>query len=115
MDALTQNHLDDIRTIRNDNLNEWGHADWSILDDRRGPLPEFPVNIFSDGLRAYLKRAAAGAGVTVAHVAVPLISIASGLVGTARRVQPARGWSEPLAIGPLSSDFPAQEKHPASA
>ena len=91
-------HRDDLRVIINDNAAEWGQPDWSILDTRRGNLPDFPADIFTDRLRAYLERAAAGAGVTVAHVAVPLLAISSGLVGCSRMVQASTSWREPIAL-----------------
>ncbi len=89
---------DDLDIIRRDNQAEWGEADWTLLDDRRGDLPEFPLNVFSDDLREFLGRAAIGAGVTIGHVVVPLLSIASGLVGNSRRVKASPAWVEPLAI-----------------
>jgi hypothetical protein len=57
----------------------WANPDFSILDDRRGTLPEFPIDVFSPKCQAWLKPAAAGAGATVDHVAVPR-SIASPCV-----------------------------------
>jgi hypothetical protein len=98
MNTLSQLHRDDLKVIVNDTIAEFGPADWSILDDRRGDLPEFPGGIFTDSLRGYLERAAAGAGVTVAHVAVPFISIASGLIGCSRLVQASKGWREPIVV-----------------
>ena len=61
-------------------LHSWESPDWSILDDRRGELPDFPLDCLGGSLRAWVERAAAGAGVTVAHVAVPALVIASSLV-----------------------------------
>ena len=110
--TLTQTQRDDLRAITNDSLQEFGPADWSILDDRRGTLPEFPSGVFTDSLRTYLERAAAGAGVTVAHVAVPLISISSGLIGCSRMVQPSSGWREPLAIWSALVGFSGTGKTP---
>ena len=46
----------------------------------------------------WLASAAHGAGVTAGHVAVPAITIAAGLVGTAMRVRASRSWSEPLTL-----------------
>ena len=46
----------------------------------------------------FLERSAHGAGVMVDHVAVPLLSIASSLVGTSRRIAPSRSWSEPCTL-----------------
>jgi uncharacterized protein DUF3987 len=77
-------------------LHDWDAPDWSILDDSRGELPEFPLDCLSAPVRAWVKRAANGAGVTSAHVAVPAIGIASSLVGMARRVQASRSWKVPM-------------------
>jgi hypothetical protein len=76
----------------------WREPDWSLLDDRRGQLPRFPVDVLATEWQTWLKRAAHGAGVTPGHVAVPLLSVASSLLGTARRVRPSRSWSEPLTL-----------------
>ena len=74
----------------------WGNPDWSIIDDRRGSLPDFPLDTLSLACRRWVERAAYGAGVTPAHVAIPLIGITSSLIGTKRRVQPNPTWSEPM-------------------
>jgi hypothetical protein len=76
----------------------WGEPDWSILDDRRGDLPDFPINGLSPAWRAWIVRAAHGAGVTPGHIAVPLLGVLGGLIGTARRVRASRSWSEPLTL-----------------
>jgi hypothetical protein len=74
----------------------WEEPDFTLLDDRRGELPEFPVGALPASLHDWLHRAAHGAGVTVDHVAVPLLGIASSLIGTARRIKASRSWSEPM-------------------
>src|SRR5262249_6005371 len=78
--------------------HDWSDPDLSILDDRRGDLPDFPIEVLSPLWQAWAAREARGAGVTVAHVFVPLLAIASSLVGTARRIRPSRSWSEPLTM-----------------
>jgi hypothetical protein len=88
----------DALIVRADVLSEWGEPDWAILNDRRGNLPDFPSDALIQPLREYVDRASFGAGVTFAHVAVPLLSIASGVIGTARRIQASRSWIEPLSI-----------------
>jgi Protein of unknown function (DUF3987) len=74
----------------------WGDPDWSILDDRRGELPDFPINTLSAPCQEWVERAAHGAGVTPAHVAAPLLGIASALIGTGRRSQASRSWTQPM-------------------
>jgi hypothetical protein len=76
----------------------WDEPDCALLDDRRGELPDFPVEALPASLHGWLLRAARGAGVTPGHVAVPLLGIASSLIGTARRVRACRSWSEPLTL-----------------
>jgi hypothetical protein len=77
-------------------LHDWDAPDWSILDDRRGELPEFPLDCLSNPVRAWVERAARGAGVTAAHVAVPALGIASSLIGMARRVKATSSWIYPM-------------------
>ena len=76
----------------------WAEPDGALLDDSRGELPDLPVEALPASLRDWLLRAARGAGVTPAHVAVPLLGIASSLIGTARRVRACRSWSEALSM-----------------
>jgi hypothetical protein len=76
----------------------WDDPDWSLLDDRRGTLPEFPAGVLSDKWEEWLARAAHGAGVTHGHVAVPLLATVASLIGTACRIRPSRSWSEPFTL-----------------
>jgi hypothetical protein len=78
--------------------DEWNYPDWSIIDDRRGELPEFPIDALAAPWQTWVERAAHGAGATPAHVAVPLLAIASSLIGTVRRVEVSRSWSQPMTM-----------------
>jgi hypothetical protein len=75
---------------------EWDEPDMSILDSRRGELPDLPIDVFPQRMHRWMMDAARGAGVTVEHIALPLIGIASGLIGVARRVQATRSWQQPM-------------------
>jgi hypothetical protein len=75
--------------------HDWDDPDWSLFDDRRGELPGFPVSTMPGA--EVIMRAAHGAGVSFDHVAVPLLAIASGVIGTARRIKASRSWTEPAA------------------
>src|SRR5262249_21710051 len=46
----------------------------------------------------WVLRAAHAAGVTPDHVIVPLLAIASSLIGTARRIKASGTWFEPLTM-----------------
>jgi Protein of unknown function (DUF3987)/Bifunctional DNA primase/polymerase, N-terminal len=97
---------------RNAETGTWGEPDSTLLDDRRGELPDFPVEALPASVQAWLLRAARGAGVTPAHVAVPLLGIASSLIGTARRVRACRSWSEPLTMWVAVIGFSGTGKTP---
>jgi hypothetical protein len=76
----------------------WDDPDGTLLDDRRGELPGFPVDVLTPIWRELLMRTSHGAGVRPEHVAVPLLGVASSLIGTARRVRASRSWSEPMTL-----------------
>jgi hypothetical protein len=84
------------RKQRQRETGDWSEPDLSILDDRRGELPELPIEVFPQTLHPWLRGAARGAGVTVGHIALPLIGMGSGLIGVARRVQATRSWQQPM-------------------
>jgi Protein of unknown function (DUF3987) len=92
------NDDDDTLTKEADAGPSWDYPDLSLLDDRRGELPPFPLDVFSPSLQEWATNAAHGAGTTVDHVLVPLLSIASSLIGTARRPQASKSWSEPSTL-----------------
>jgi hypothetical protein len=93
-------------------IHDWSDPDWSILDDRRGELPEFPLDLLPNQAREWVESAAHGAGVTPAHVAVPLLGAASSLIGTARRVQAATSWTQPLTTWTALVGFSGDGKTP---
>src|SRR5262249_40226892 len=90
----------------------WREPDISILDDRRGDLPEFPLDVVPSVFRQWIERAAYGAGVTAAHVAVPAMAIASSLIGTSRRVRASSSWSEPMTFWAAVVGFSGSGKTP---
>ena len=56
------------RGEQTDAADPWDDPDWTVLDDRRGELPEFPTDVLRNlSCRRWLEGAAHGAGVTPAH------------------------------------------------
>ncbi len=76
----------------------WENPNLETFEDSRGNLPEFPTDILDPEWGDYIERAARAAGVTPAHVAVPLVGIISGVIGCSYRIKASRAWSEPCAI-----------------
>jgi hypothetical protein len=92
--------------------HSWDDPDFSILDDRRGDLPAFPTELLRGPWRQWLPDAAKGAGATPGHVIVPLLAISSSLIGTARRIQPVKSWSEPMSMWTAIIGFSGTGKTP---
>jgi len=86
------------RSAPNASVHSWDDPDWSIFDDRRGDLPDFPLDVLTPAWQELLLRSSHGAGVRPEHVAIPLLGVASSLIGTARRISPSRSWSEPMTM-----------------
>ena len=84
------------RKQRQRETGHWDSPDVSLIDNRRGELPDLPLAAIPQPIHRWLTDAALGAGVTVDHIALPLIGIASGLIGVARRVQATRSWRQPM-------------------
>ena len=78
--------------------HSWVTPDESLLEDRRGELPEFPCDVFPLPLSSWLLRATRGAGVRIDHIAIPMLGVASSLIGKARRVQASTSWIEPTTL-----------------
>jgi Protein of unknown function (DUF3987) len=104
--------MDQIHTQTDKTAYDWEEPDWSILDDRRGELPHFPIEALPGVCRGWVERAAHGAGATAAHVAVPMLGIISSLIGTARRVKASRSWTEPLTCWTAVVGFSGTSKTP---
>jgi hypothetical protein len=83
------------KPIRSPAINVWDDPDWSLLDTQRGSLPEFPLEVLSPNLQEVIRRTSNGAGVTPAHVVVPLLGISSGLIGYSRRIKATTSWVQP--------------------
>jgi Protein of unknown function (DUF3987) len=76
----------------------WENPDESLLEDRRGDLPDFPHEVLPPRLVNWLLPATCGAGTLTDHVALPMIGVASSLIGKARRVQASSSWLEPMTL-----------------
>src|SRR5262249_36342540 len=83
------------RRHRDRTIHDWDDPDRSLLDTQRGNLPDFPLEVLSPQLQEVIRRTSKGAGVTHAHVAVPLLGISSGLIGYSRRLRATASWVQP--------------------
>lgn len=90
----------------------WTEPDWSLIDDRRGELPEFPADLLGERLREWLMPAARGAGVRPDYVVIPLLTVASSLVGASRQVRASRTFAQPITLWTSVLGFSGSGKTP---
>jgi hypothetical protein len=62
----------------------WEDPDMSLIEDRRGELPEIPLNALTPTWHDWAERASHGAGVRPDHVILPKLVTASSLIGCGR-------------------------------
>jgi hypothetical protein len=101
------------RKHRDRTIHDWDDPDWSLLDTQRGSLPDFPLEVLSPNLQEVIRRTSTGAGVTPAHVAVPLFGISSGLIGYSRRVNATASWIQPATCWTALVGYSGTGKTPA--
>jgi hypothetical protein len=90
----------------------WEDPDLSILDDRRGELPKFPLDTLQPKqLLEWVTRHARSTGTTVDHVAAPLLGVASSLIGSARGVR-AKSFVQPATVWTFMIGYSGTGKTP---
>ncbi|MEM8549173.1 MAG: DUF3987 domain-containing protein [Verrucomicrobiota bacterium] len=70
-------------------------ADATPMADRQEP---FPLEVLPQKLRDFLRNASKAMGCSVDMIAVPMLAVAAGAIGTTRRMQVKEGWYEPAVI-----------------
>jgi hypothetical protein len=87
----------------------------AILSRSAAPAPAMPVDVFGPFWRFWLIRTAEGSNAPVDYVAMPLLAVASALIGNARWAAAWPGWAEPPALWCCSVGNPSQGKSSGAA
>jgi hypothetical protein len=82
----------------------------SILDRSTCQAPELPLAVFGPFWADWIAQAAEGANAPPDYVALPLLALASSLLGNARWVVGWKGWAEPPALWCASVGNPSSGK-----
>jgi hypothetical protein len=94
---------------------EWREIDPSLLEERRGTVPSFPVDIMPPAWRAWLGDTAAAAGAPVDYAAQALFAAVSGLCGAGAAVRVTPTWQEPLVLWQVAVGRVSSGRSPARA
>src|SRR6266851_9962102 len=76
----------------------WPAIDTSLLDDGRGAVPPFPIDLIPQPWRDWTADRARGAGAPVDYAAQALLAAVSGVCGAGVEVKITPEWSEPLVL-----------------
>ena len=88
----------DLRDRDDDSPLPWPVIDTSLLDDGRGPVPPFPIDLIPQPWRDWTADRARGASAPVDYAAQALLAAVSGVCGAGVEVKITPEWSEPLVL-----------------
>jgi uncharacterized protein DUF3987 len=93
----------------------WPDFDVSLLDNGRGAVPAFPIDLMPQPWRDWLADAARTAGAPVDYVVQALFAAVAGVCGTAAQVRVTPDWTEPLVLWQALVGTSSSSKSPAIA
>ena len=76
----------------------WSEIDLSILEEKRGAVPPFPLDLLPHPWRDWVSDTAASAGAPTDYVAQAVLAAFAGLCGAGVAVRITPVWSEPLVL-----------------
>jgi hypothetical protein len=86
----------------------------AVLHRTTLPTPTLPIAAFGPFWADWITRAAVGANAPLDYTAMPLLAVASALVGNARWVTAWTGWSEPPVLWLAGVGDPSSGKTPGA-
>jgi Protein of unknown function (DUF3987) len=103
-DVKTEHGIDEVRQMfdsdeadephRGDKSTGWPEPDMHLIEDDRVPPPPFDRNALPPAWRDWIRNTAEDCGAPEDYIAATLMSVASAVIGNARRVSPWGGWVE---------------------
>ncbi len=93
----------------------WGEIEPSLLEDARGPVPAFPLELLPPFWRDWVAATARSAGAPIDHVALSVLAAVAGLAGARAQVRLTPHWVEPLVLWLAMIGAPSSGKSAAMA
>ena len=93
---------------------DWPEMDVSILEEKRGIVPPFPLDLLAQPWRDWVSDTASSAGAPTDYVAQAVLAALAGLCGAGVAVRITPVWSEPLCCGRRWSANRPAASHPRS-
>ena len=95
--------------------SDWPELDASLLENRRAPVPSFPLELLPACWRDWVNDTAGSVGAPVDYVAQSLLAAVAGLCGAGVSVCVSPAWSEPLVLWQMLVGGPSTGKSAALA
>jgi hypothetical protein len=93
----------------------WHAPNMAVLSRSVAAAPALPLDVLGPFWSAWIGRTAEGANAPVDYVALPVLALASALIGNAHWVVAWRGWAEPPALWLASVGIPSSGKSSGAA
>ena len=77
---------------------DWPELDISILEDKRGAVPPFPLDLLAQPWRDWVSDTASSAGAPADYVMQAVLAALAGLCGAGVAVRITPVWSEPMVL-----------------
>ena len=93
----------------------WPEMDVSILEEKRGAVPPFPLDLLAQPWRDWVSDTASSAGAPTDYVVQAVLAALAGLRGAGMAVRITPVWSEPLVLWQAVVGEPSSGKSSALA
>jgi hypothetical protein len=101
--------------IANRRDDDWPELDTSLLDDKRPPVPAFPLDLLPPPWRDWIADTALSVGAAPDYVVQSVLAAMAGLCGAGVRVRVTPAWSEPMVLWQMPVGPPSAGKSRALA
>jgi hypothetical protein len=109
-----QSHFPDgFSEVQVSPISGWKPIDTAQFSRSNSPAPPFPLEVLPERLAPVIRDAAACKSAPIGYVASGLLSMAGGLIGTSRTINPNHGWAEPPTLWMMIVGAPSSNKSPA--
>jgi hypothetical protein len=93
----------------------WPEIDPVLLEDSRGGVPDFPLEVLPPHWRRWVRESAEAAGAPIDYVAQGLLASVAAVCGAGMMTRIIPAWSEPLVLWQALVGTPSSGKSPALA
>ena len=93
----------------------WPEIEQTLLEDGRGLVPAFPLDVFPPEWARWIGDSAELAGTPIDYVAQGVLAAVSAVCGAGVMAQVSTAWAEPLVLWQALVGWPSSGKSPALA